>query len=106
MVMSQIKLLKDENMSEKRNDAKVICDGKAEQVSGGYEEPAVQYNGADAQAEGIVIASALTAVNANIVAITDTVVNTNINHTTNQLMNIVANVNTSAMINVNANTGE
>ena len=84
----------------------MIEDNKTEHASGGYEEPAVQYNGSDASVEGIVIASVLTAANANIVAITDPVVNTNVNHTTNQLMNIVANVNTNAVINANANTAE
>jgi hypothetical protein len=97
-------------MSEKINDGKVIGDSKVEQVSGGYEEPSVQYNGADAQTEGVLFVPVFSSVNANLVTITDTLVNININQATNPvmnpLMNIITNVNTNAMINANANTGE
>jgi hypothetical protein len=98
--------LKEENMSEKIDDGKVIGDGKIEQAAGGYEEPAVQSNGDDAETNGIFFIPVFVAVNANIVTNANATMNVNLATTAN--VTIVANTNSVANVNVatNTNTGE
>ena len=75
-------------------DSKVLDESKAEQVSGGYEEPAVQCTGNDAQTEGIFFVPVFLAVNANVVV--NAVVAVNASAAAN--MNVAANGNVTANV--------
>lgn len=90
----------EKNLIEKTDDSKAIDDSKSEQAIGGYEEPAVQSNGNDAETNGVFFVPVFFAANANVV------VNTNItfNLATTANVTVATNTNTVANVNVATNT--
>jgi hypothetical protein len=83
------------------DDSKALDESKIEQVSGGYEEPAVQYTGDDAETNGIFFIPVFIAANANVVVNANAAANINAGANANAVANVNAVANANASTNAN-----